>query len=246
VTADIDDGFEFKEHDMAVTHAVRYIVPAVLVSLVCASAAPAQTPAPAQASNLQGPKCLRLDHPLLMTMCSLGLDLHPIEALRERRGAVDADVVAPSFEQLAVLVRPGNTVMLMDASGSRISGRIDTLTSSAVSLVVNGSRRDFHETDVAAIWQRRGDPLGNGARRGFFIGGALGALSVLGCMGECWDSWASAAGGMSLMAVIGTGIGISIDALSRERQTIYRRPAIPAARVTLAPHRAGASVSLRF
>jgi hypothetical protein len=51
---------------------------------------------------------------------------------------------------------------------------------------------------------------------------------------------------MSLMAAIGASIGTSIDALSRERQTIYRRPAIPAARVTIAPHRAEASVSLRF
>jgi len=32
VTADIDDGFEFKEHNMAVTHRVRYIAPAVLVT----------------------------------------------------------------------------------------------------------------------------------------------------------------------------------------------------------------------
>jgi hypothetical protein len=233
----------WKEHNMPV--AVRQVAVAMLVSLMCATAAPAQTPAPAQGSDLRVPKCLRGNNPLQMTMCSLGLDPHPIDALRERRGAVDADVVAPSFEQLAVLVPPGNTVTLMDLAGSRISGRIDTLTSSKLSLDVNGSTRDFNEADVAAIWQRPDDPLGNGARRGFFIGGALGALSVLGCMGECSDSWASAAGGMSLMAAIGAGIGISIDALSRERQTIYRRPA-PAARVTIAPHRAGASVSLRF
>jgi hypothetical protein len=226
--------------------AIRQVAAAVLVSLMCATAALAQTLAPAQGAGLRVPKCLRGNDPLLITMCSLGLDLHPIEALRERRGAVDADVVAASFEQLAMQVPPGNTVTLMDVSGSRISGSIATLTSSELSLDVNGSKRDFNEGDVAAIWQRRDDPLGNGARRGFFIGGALGALSVLGCMGECWDSWASAAGGMGLMAAIGAGIGISIDALSRERETIYRRPSKPAARVTIAPDRAGASVSLRF
>lgn len=99
-------------------HAVRRVVAAVAVSLLCASAAAAQTPAPGQASNLQAPKCLRRDSPPLITMCSLGLDLHPIDALRERRGAADADVVAASFEQLGVLGRPGDTVALMDASGS--------------------------------------------------------------------------------------------------------------------------------
>jgi hypothetical protein len=60
--------------------------------------------------------------------------------------------VATSFEQLRVLARSGDTVTLTDASFSPVSGRIDTLTSSTLSLVVNGIRRNFEPSDVTAIW----------------------------------------------------------------------------------------------
>ena len=65
--------------------------------------------------------------------------------------------VAASFEQLQVLVSPGNTVTVIDVAGSQASGRIDSLTPSVLSLDVNGPRRDFSEADVTVIRQRRGD-----------------------------------------------------------------------------------------
>src|SRR5688572_9349940 len=73
----------------------------------------------------------------------------------DRRG------VAESFEQLQVLVAPGNTVTVMNATGYRVSGRIDSLSPSILSLTANGSRRDYTEADVAFIRQRRGDSLAN-------------------------------------------------------------------------------------
>ena len=66
--------------------------------------------------------------------------------------------VAASFEQLQVLVSPGNTVTVIDVAGSQASGRVDSLTPSVLSLDVNGPRRDFSEADVTVIRQRRGDP----------------------------------------------------------------------------------------
>ncbi len=54
--------------------------------------------------------------------------------------------VATSFEQLEVLVRPGTIVSLTDASGSELAGRIETLSPSALSLAIGGTRRDFLET----------------------------------------------------------------------------------------------------
>jgi len=65
--------------------------------------------------------------------------------------------VAASFEQLQVLVSPGNTVTVIDVAGSQASGRVDSLTPSVLSLDVNGPRRDFSEADVTVIRQRRGD-----------------------------------------------------------------------------------------
>jgi hypothetical protein len=250
---------------MAVTHRVRYIAPAALVSLLCASAAPAQTAAPAAAfagpgvsvdksvdTNLQVPRCLRRGSALEpaqkvvpgtsvgfitrlvpMTTCSLGLELPPLTA-RERRSEVDGDAgpgVAMSFDQLAVLVRPGNTVTLTDASGSEVYGRIETLSSSALSLAIDGTRRDFLATDVVEIRQRRGDSLANGAKWGFGIGVGLFALAIAGC-DECRPTsageYALTAFAGGLYGALGTGIGVGIDALKRGEPTIYRRPGLSA------------------
>jgi hypothetical protein len=141
---------------------------------------------------------------------------------------VDAGV-ATSFDQLALLVRPGNTITLTDASGSEVYGRIEALSSSALSLAFDGTRRDFLETDVTVIRQRRGDSLANGAKWGFGIGVGLFALAIAGC-DECRPTSATEyaltafAGG--LYGAMGAGIGVGIDALERGEHTVYRRPAL--------------------
>ena len=153
--------------------------------------------------------------------------------------------VATSFEQLQVLVRPGDTVRLTDASFSPVSGRIDTLTSSTLSLVVNGIRRDYERPDVTAIWAApRTDSLADGARRGFRIGAALGLLSVVACRGECGSILATAV----TFAALGAGIGVGMDARDRETRDhlVYRRPAASGRRVTITPQQTGMTMSVRF
>jgi len=134
--------------------------------------------------------------------------------------------VAASFEQLQVLVSPGNTVTVIDVAGSQASGRVDSLTPSVLSLDVNGPRRDFSEADVTVIRQRRGDSLANGAWWGLGVGVGVAALA----MASCWDcfsdepAWIGAA--VTMYGAIGTGFGVGIDALVRRQQTIYRRPGL--------------------
>jgi hypothetical protein len=145
--------------------------------------------------------------------------------------AQDVAAVAVSFEQLQVLVRPGNTMTVADAAGSEVSGRLESLSRSVLSLSVNGARRDFSEADVTTIRQRRGDSLANGAWWGFGIGAGLAAVAFSSC-DECWDSPGFALGIIAGQGAMGAGIGVGIDALIRREQTIYRRP--------------GLSVSFRF
>jgi hypothetical protein len=92
--------------------------------------------------------------------------------------------IAASFEQLQVLVRPGNTVAVTDAAGSQVAGRIQSLTPSVLSLDVDGTARTFGETEVNLIRQRRGDSLANGAWWGFGIGAGL-AVAVLAAYTAC-------------------------------------------------------------
>jgi hypothetical protein len=147
----------------------------------------------------------------------------------DRRG------VAESFDQLQVLVKPGNTVDVTNAAGYRVSGRIDSLSPSILSLTANGIRRDHAEADVDFIRQRRGDSLANGARWGAGIGAALLAVAIAAC-DECQlDSpadYAVAAFATGAYAAMGAGIGVGVDALIRRPQVVYRRP--------------GLAVSLRF
>lgn len=138
--------------------------------------------------------------------------------------------VAASFEQLQVLVRPGNTVTVTDAAGSDVSGRIGSVTPSVLSLDLSGGRRDFSEGDVTAIRQRRGDSLANGAWWGFGVGAGLAGLVLVAfaacdiCDGEVEPGVAAAVVG--LYGAMGAGIGVGVDALIRGQQTIYRRPGL--------------------
>jgi hypothetical protein len=156
--------------------------------------------------------------------------------------------VATSFEQLRVLAVAGDTVRLTDASFSPVSGRIDSLTSSTLSLVVNGIRHDFGPSDVTAIWAPKTDSLADGARRGFRIGAVLGLLSIVLCMGECGSTLADAAVNAATFAALGAGIGVGMDARDRETKDhlIYRRPAASGARLTITPRQTGMTMSVRF
>jgi hypothetical protein len=232
---------------MAATVLVSLVCAGVAEGQDAVLAQTAASPGPVAGSkivdkNLRMPKCLRPEplepvhkivpsmgrlitgRLLLSTMCSLGVDLNPIPSPGERRSGVDetGPGVATSFEQLEVLVRPGSTVTLTDVAGYELTGRIETLSSSALSLAIDGTRRGFLESDVTMIRQRRGDSLANGAWWGFGILAGLAIAGTAHC-GECWhDQPAFMAAFVGLQGALGAGIGVGIDALSRGERTIYR------------------------
>ena len=138
--------------------------------------------------------------------------------------------IAASFEQLQVLVKPGSAVTVTDPSGSVTSGVIETLSPSALSLLVDGTRRTFSETDVNAIRQRRGDSLANGAWWGFGIAAGLAMVAFSSC-NECRDYPGYAVGIIAGQGAMGAGVGVVVDALIRGQHTIYRRAAPAAASV---------------
>jgi hypothetical protein len=133
--------------------------------------------------------------------------------------------VAGSFEQLQVLVRPGDRVTLTDAAGSRATGSIAELSSQSLALLVEGNRRQFRPDEVAAIHQRRADPLGNGALKGFWWGAAFGALGALTlCQHDDADcDWFAVPLIVGVYGAMGAGIGVAIDAAVRREQLIYER-----------------------
>jgi hypothetical protein len=203
--------------------------------------------------TLQMPKCLRrrtlepstrirprisgvfLRPFVLGTLCSRGVRVDPVGALFAPEAGAGATPgaaahgrgIATSFPGLQLLVGSGHSVVVTDTSGTQTAGRIQDLTPSSLSLLVDGTPRDFMERDVTEVRERRHDSLANGARWGFGVGAALGILAVASCT-ECdWGSHPGlAATAVGLYGAMGTGIGVGIDALFTAERTVYRRPAV--------------------
>ena len=137
--------------------------------------------------------------------------------------AAGGQELAGSFEQLRVLVKPGDTVRVTDGAGDEVRGTVTALSSSSLDLKVDGTRRTFLETNITAIHQRRNDSLANGAKWGFVVGAALGVLGGVAIARE----YESGGGGAFIPILglvygsIGAGAGAGIDAMHRSEQVIF-------------------------
>lgn len=163
----------------------------------------------------------------------------------------EAQELAGTFDQLRVLVKPGDTLTVVDDAGQRVRGKVVSLSNSVLNLTVSGTPRQFLGPDVNSIAKRGADSLKNGALIGLAVGGGIGAAAIA--------AYAATSDGSvgPLMAVgflmyggIGAGIGTGFDALIEGDRTIYARSRSARATFTIAPivsrERKGARVSLRF
>ena len=123
---------------------------------------------------------------------------------------------------LRVLVKPGDTVRVVDGANEEVRGTITELSPSSLTLRVDGTRQTFLERDATAVYQRRNDSLANGARWGFVVGAALGVLGGVAIARE----YESGGGGAFIPILglvygsIGAGAGAGIDAMHRSEQVI--------------------------
>jgi hypothetical protein len=164
---------------------------------------------------------------------------------------VEAQEVASSFDQLAVLVKPGDKITVVDVTGRETTGRIGTLSRDVLILATSAGPRHLGEPDVAAIRQRRGDSLTNGA----IVGAAAGTAYFVTMVAILWESDGGdvnvpglLAGGV-VTAGIGAAAGVGIDALISRRRVIYRKPG-GRSTVSVSPvfgqGRRGAAVTVTF
>lgn len=73
---------------------------------------------------------------------------------------------ATSFEQLQVLVKPGDTVEVIDSEGKSTKGKVRDLTREFLRMESKTGIREFGQRDAVEIKQRRADSLANGALNG--------------------------------------------------------------------------------
>lgn len=139
----------------------------------------------------------------------------------------EAQEAASSFDQLTVLVKPGDKITVVDVTGRETSGRIGKLSRDALILVTSAGPRQLGEVDVATISQRRGDSLKNGAIIGAVAGTAYFVTMVV-LLGDSDGGEIiipTAIVGGVLFAGMGAAAGAGIDALILRRQVIYQKPA---------------------
>jgi hypothetical protein len=158
---------------------------------------------------------------------------------------------ARSFEQLQLLVKPGDRIFVTDATGNVTVGRVAGLSKSALSLTSKTSTRDWSESEVFDIRQWRRDSLKNGALIGTGVGLGLGIIGASFYCAEFRCGRGEGVGIAAFYAGIGAGAGVGIDALIPAKQTVYIGGTRPtASRLNLKPivskSRTGVAMAFSF
>jgi hypothetical protein len=158
---------------------------------------------------------------------------------------------ARSFEQLQLLVKPGDRIFVTDATGNVTEGRVASLSRSALSLTSKTSTKDWSESEVSKIRQWRSDSLKNGALIGTGVGFGLSLAGAVIFCSEFRGCGGEAAAIVAVYTGIGAGIGVGIDALIPSKQTVYLGgKAISLNRIKLKPivgnSRKGVAVAFSF
>jgi hypothetical protein len=121
----------------------------------------------------------------------------------------------------------------MDRRGRETSGRVASLSSGLLSLIVDGQAQPFMETDTVRI-SRDGDSLKNGALWGLGAGAAMGILAINTCEPDCRGG-AGKGGAVAMLAGYGLAVGVLIDRLVSGRTHLYEAPGGVGSRVRVAP-----------
>lgn len=164
---------------------------------------------------------------------------------------VQAQELASNFDQLRVLVKPGDVIHIRDNNGQNVGGRLVDLSPDALRLLVNGSTREFNASDVDVVTAARHGNTANGAKYGLATGAGVGTLIMFlafdHCNNQCVPYLLT---GALVYGGIGAGLGAGFSAMSTSQRVIFARPAAQHARMTIAPvvdrTHAGAMLNVRW
>ena len=160
-----------------------------------------------------------------------------------------AQDLAGSFDQLRVLVKAGDRLTITDSAGQVTQGRLVRLTGSMLELETDGDPRTWTQDRISSILRRQPDSLGNGAKIGFGIGAAFGALAGFAMAGE-FGSPGVIPSVILAYGAMGTGIGVWIDGAVKSNQMIFSRAAAQTSGLSVRPlagsGRGGVQVTVGF
>ncbi len=123
-------------------------------------------------------------------------------------GPASAQTIADSFAELRPLLKKGQTVIVTDASGQRVRGKVAEVSAASLT-VLSPEARTFAEAAVTEIRAPAASSR-QGALRGLAVGAGIGAALILTkCRNgpDCSYALKVAAGYAGIGMAIGAGIG---------------------------------------
>ena len=143
-------------------------------------------------------------------------------------GAVRAEAqdAARTASELGTVARYGDRIWLLDIDGREVRGLFYKI--SGLDVEVSVTRRGplaWSESEIRRIRRRVDDSLGNGARNGFIVGGALGLIQGLYLRKTHIRGIVPLS--IALHGSLGMSFGIGIDGLMTRQQVIFERSGEP-------------------
>src|SRR5262245_53850401 len=133
-----------------------------------------------------------------------------------------------SLQELRTFVRPGETLRVFDAHGDETKGRLMNIRDDAITLAVDGVRRDFSADAIAQIERTRRDSVKDGVLKGLAAGAVVGfalgrRADSPACSRRDVECGQGAVIGAYGGAFWGAIFGWIVDATHRTRETIFAR-----------------------
>ncbi len=156
-----------------------------------------------------------------------------------------------TFDQLSTRLRVGDTVWVTDHQGHETKGTLRDITAQALVVDSHGART-LAASEIRQVRVRQHDSLVNGTLIGLLVGLGAGLWFDEACR-EGGDLCGGRYGARTAVgAVMGTGIGLAVDAARRgRRMVVYGAPGAEASAHVMVvpfvtPARKGLAVSANF
>ena len=162
--------------------------------------------------------------------------------------AMLCDPTAAAAQTLTV--KPGDRVEMTDRTNRRLTGVVQGVGPSALTVAVEGRDEQWALADMRELW-RRGDSLTNGALIGAAAGGVAGLIGGIGLASLFENEARAGAGPLTAMTALGAlgglAAGAGIDALIPGRTLVYRDQARTVTLLPLvSPGARGVRLTVRF
>ena len=138
-----------------------------------------------------------------------------------RNGKTTPPPLTHGFGHIRTLVKPGNRIAIRDSSGNRSEGTVEAISDSAVLLRTGSANRNFFESDIAEITQRRHSTDGRAIMSGMLVGLIGGAIAIPNTNSGQWCQGKGAGTCVIGTTILGGALFGGLSALPKREERIF-------------------------